>query len=71
MKKVMEELENVGLLNGINNNLKEAYYEALKNPAFKELIDKLKVKEAILIKYTSMLEDSSKEYSNCLNVKIF
>lgn len=69
MKKVMEELENVGLLNGINNNLKEAYYEALKNPAFKELIDKLKVKEAILIKYTSMLEDSSKEYSNCLKCK--
>lgn len=69
MKKVTEQLESIGIGQGLTNNLKESYYEALKNPDFKLLVDKLKIKEDTLIKYTSMLEDSSKEYGNCLKCK--
>lgn len=52
-----------------NKELKKAYQEALKNNEFKTLCEKLKISEDILMKYTSFLEECSKEFSNCLNCK--
>jgi primosomal protein DnaI len=69
MKKVTEQLKNVGLKNAYTNNLKESYFEALKDPSFKLLVSKLKLSEETLMKYTSMLEDCSKDYDRCLKCK--
>ena len=51
------------------NDLKKSYDEALKNKNFKDFIEKLKSDDSILMKYTSTLEECSKEYNNCLNCK--
>lgn len=48
-------------------DLEEAYDEALKNEEFKKFVSKIKLKRNILIKYTSSLEESFKEYNNCQN----
>ena len=45
--------------------LDDAYDEALKDREFKSFVSKIKLKREILKKYTSLLEESSKEYSNC------
>ena len=69
MKKVSEELEKMIVKSSLNDKLKNAYYEALKDPNFKVLVDKLKVGESELVKYTSILEDCSKDYAHCLQCK--
>ena len=60
---------NVGDLKYDNTELKKAFKEALENNDFKLLCEKLKLDEEILMKYTSYLEESSCEFSNCLNCK--
>lgn len=60
---------NLGDLKYDNTELKKAYKEALKNNDFKLLCEKLKLDEEVLMKYTSYLEESSKEFSNCMNCK--
>lgn len=52
-----------------DKELKKAYQEACENNDFKTLCEKLKISEDILMKYTSFLEECSKEFSNCLNCK--
>lgn len=47
--------------------LDEAYDEALENEDFKEFVCKLKIKREILKKYTSLLEECSREYGNCIS----
>lgn len=49
--------------------LKKAYQDALKDNDFKLLCEKLKIDDEILMKYTSFLEESSTEFSHCLNCK--
>lgn len=51
------------------NDLKSGLNDALKDPKFKKLVEKLKLPNDLLEKYTSLLEDSSIEYNNCLNCK--
>lgn len=51
----------------IKENLQEAYEKALEDPAFYELVSKLKVSKGELMKYTSTLEECSKEYEHCKN----
>ena len=51
------------------NDLKKEFYNACKEEGFKELISTLSLKEEDLMKYTSLLQDSSKEYMNCKNCK--
>lgn len=53
----------------INDQLKRAYVSALKDPEFKRLINTLKVKEEIAMKYTSKLEITLEELSNCSKCK--
>ena len=47
--------------------LKDFYEESLKDNKFKELVEKLKISDQILMKYTSILEECAYEYYNCLN----
>lgn len=47
--------------------LSHSYQDAYANPDFKEFVDSLKIKEDILMKYTSSLEDAQKEHNNCKN----
>ena len=63
------------ILNDINkenlNNidLDIEYKEALKNTEFKQITKSLKIDDDELKKYTSLLEESSKEYKHCKNCK--
>ena len=64
-------------MNNINNivkgyskiDLEKNYKEALKDNNFKEFVNKFKLKDEVKEKYTSSLEESYKEYSNCMNCK--
>ena len=50
------------MMNYDSKKLKESYQEALNDKEFKEFIDKIKIPEEILMKYTSTLEECSKEF---------
>lgn len=63
MQKVSDKVKK----NNLDYLLDSAYDEALENENFKNFVCKLKIKREILKKYTSLLEESSFEYSNCLN----
>lgn len=69
MKKLTDALQNAGLLTSLNKSLKDSYYEALKDETFKLLVSKLKISEDTLSKYTSILEDCSRDYEKCLKCK--
>ncbi len=68
MKKVLEELNDNGF-KSLNYNLDLEYDKALENEDFKKLVTDLKLARKFLIKYTSILEKSSKEYANCSKCK--
>lgn len=65
----MQVVKNVLINKYDNSKLMEDFYSSLKNKEFKELVDLIPLKEQILAKYTSLLEDSSIEYANCKNCK--
>ena len=51
------------------DDLKHSFYDACSDMEFKKYVDTLDIKEEILIKYTTTLQDSFLEYKNCLNCK--
>ena len=51
------------------DTLKKEYKEACKSEMFLELVKKLKLSDEILMKYTSQLQECSKNYETCLNCK--
>ena len=63
VQKVSDNFKNKNL----DYYLDEAYDEALEDDNFKEFVSRLKIKRSILKKYTSLLEESSREYHNCRN----
>lgn len=68
----MESFKNITSLGNLyysKEDLKKEYKEALKNEEFSTFVSKLKVDEEILMKYTSLLEESACEYSHCLKCK--
>lgn len=69
----MENLNNVvgkmGINSDINESLRKEFKIALKNEIFKELVSKINLPEKTLMKYTSLLEESSCEYNHCKNCK--
>lgn len=69
MKKISDQLEEMGLNKAIKNNLYNSYKEALKDKTFKQLVSKLNLNDDKLMQYTSILERSSVEYGNCLQCK--
>ena len=64
-------MEQVNNLISSNNktDLKHAFMDACADKEFKDFVYGLKIKEEVLIKYTSLLEDAFVEYKNCLNCK--
>ena len=52
-----------------NDKLTTSYIEACSDKDFKKFIDKLKLNDEILKKYTSNLQDSFEEYKNCSECK--
>ncbi len=62
----MEKFE-IGELN--NKELEKSYNEALKNEDFKNYVNKIKLPATTLMKYTSILESSCMEYTNCKKCK--
>ncbi len=69
MENIKNALEEMGINTALNKSLKENYKKALKDENFKELISKIKLSEDELMKYTSLLEESSCEYNHCKNCK--
>ena len=57
--------KNIKNASNLNYKLKVSYEEAKKDDSFKELIDGINLNDEELMKYTSLLEDSAKEYKNC------
>lgn len=57
----------IGELN--SKELEKSYDEALKNDDFKSFVNKIKLPATTLMKYTSTLEESCNEYSNCKKCK--
>lgn len=53
----------------LENRLLINFKEALKEPIFKQFVEKLKLPAEELSKYTTTLEDCSKEYAHCLTCK--
>ena len=68
MKKILDELSDNGFKK-LNYDLEKAYDEALKDEDFKALVTKLGLPRKDLIKYTTLLEKSAKEYANCRKCK--
>lgn len=64
MHNVLENMENVN-----NIDLDTEYKEASKSSNFKTITKGLKLKDDVLKKYTSLLEESSLEYEHCSNCK--
>lgn len=50
-------------------DLDKEYKDALKDPIFKEIIKKIKLNDDDLKKYTSLIQESAAEYSDCLECK--
>ncbi len=65
----MKTLQKCIKLDKENFNLTAEFNNALKDEKFKILVDKLKTPYDKLIKYTTILQDCSEEYNNCLNCK--
>ena len=59
------------ILNDIENNhkidLEEEFKKSLNDNNFKSFVNKLNISDKILMKYTSILEESAKEFKNCCN----
>lgn len=56
-------------VNDLNYKLKVAYFNARKDNNFKDFVDSINLSDEKLMKHTSLLEDSFKEFSNCKNCK--
>ncbi len=53
----------------LEEELRESYEEALKEPSFSDLVLQLTLSQRELMKYTSSLEECAEEYVNCKNCK--
>ena len=64
MHNILEDFENINKL-----DLEKEYKESLKDKNFKTFVEKLNISDKVLMKYTSILEESAKEFRNCCNCK--
>ena len=69
MKTINNAINNLGYKTDITKNLELSFNEALKDEEFKKFVSKIKLPHEELIKYTSQLEESFKEYRNCSKCK--
>lgn len=57
---------NINIDNFQKVDLKEEYNKAKQDPVFDKIASKLKLKDDVLCNYTSMIEESTREYKNCM-----
>lgn len=69
MENINKVVNNMGYNSEIKRNLEKEFVSSLKDEEFKKLVSKIKLPREILMKYTSLLETSSKEIGNCRNCK--
>ncbi len=69
MENVKTVIKDLGYNSKIQRDLEKEYISSLKDEKFKNLVSKIKLPREILIKYTSLLEESSIEYNHCKNCK--
>lgn len=69
MENINKVVNNMGYNSEIKRNLEKEFISSLKDEEFKKLVSKIKLPREILMKYTSLLEASSKEIGNCRNCK--
>ena len=65
----MEKISKIKMLNKLDNKLMASFNESLKDEDFKNFASSINLPNEKLMKYTSSLEDSCKEYNNCKNCK--
>ena len=61
MQSIINSLDTVNHKTDLNKE----YKDSLKDKNFKDFVSKLKLDDKILMQYTSLLEESAKEYNNC------
>lgn len=69
MENINKVVNNMGYNSEIKRSLEKEFVSSLKDEEFKKLVSKIKLPREILMKYTSLLEISSKEIGNCRNCK--
>ena len=60
MENINKVVNSMGYNSSFQKNLEKEYLEALKDEDFKKLVSKIKLPKETLMKYTSLLEVSSK-----------
>ncbi len=65
----MEKISNIKNVNDLNYKLKVSLEEAKRDEKFKNFIQSINLSDDELMKHTSSLKDSFKEYQNCLQCK--
>ena len=66
MKKINNSIKDV---KDLDYKLKLSYSNAMKDSNFKSFVDSINLSDDKLMKHTSLLEDSCKEFYNCKNCK--
>ena len=65
MKSLVSTIEKYDSKKNIEIELMKNFNEALENPDFQELVNKITLSQKILCKYTSTLEECATEYHHC------
>ena len=65
----MEKISKIKNVRDLDYKLKVSYNNAKKDPDFKEMTERINLSDDILMKDTSKIEDSVKEYNNCKKCK--
>lgn len=60
---------NLSFTSDMKDSLRDEYIKSLKDEDFKDLVSKISLSEDDLMKYTSKLQECSKEYAHCKNCK--
>ena len=69
MKKLQDQLEEMGLKKQMEKRLRQDYMQALNDPDFRKMVDKVDAPDDLVMKFTSKLQDCVKDYKHCKNCK--
>lgn len=69
MENLNSTMNHLGYKEKFNSSLEKNFNDALQEDNFKLLVEKIKLPKDKLIKYTSTLEECSRNYKTCLNCK--
>ncbi len=69
MNNIIDKSKEIGLRVETKKVLEKEFDNSLRDEKFKNLVKKINLPSEILMKYTSLLEESAIEYDNCINCK--